>query len=162
MRHDPIDPGQFSGLERSVFSDPALRVADRMTRPAVTVRWDEPIVRACALMAAREIRHLPVLDARRRLIGLVTDADLREALVALGVHDPALAPRTAVVGFAMTADPPVVSSDRPLLEALGVMRARKVTALPVVDGEQVVGILTHDDLLRELANALRSEQRRAS
>lgn len=66
VKHCPIDPGQFADLERT---PPVIRVRDHMTRPAVTIGWDDPAASAWSVMRARNIRHLPVIDADRRLVG---------------------------------------------------------------------------------------------
>ena len=76
MRHDPIDPGQCQDFEET---RPRIRVRDYMTHPATTIGWEEPVANAWSLMQARRIRHLPVVDADGRLVGVVTEADLREA-----------------------------------------------------------------------------------
>ena len=59
-----------------------MRVADVMTGPLVTIGHDATIADAWRIIRSRQVRHLPVLDSDRRLIGMVTDHDLR--LVILG------------------------------------------------------------------------------
>ena len=56
-----------------------MRVQDWMTRVLVTVRPDDPVAQAERLMRYRRIRHLPVLKDGR-LIGIITDRDVRTAL----------------------------------------------------------------------------------
>ncbi|MBI1734311.1 MAG: CBS domain-containing protein [Candidatus Rokubacteria bacterium] len=152
MRHDPIDPGQHYGVERPAFPE---RVGDRMRRPALTIGWDEPVARAARLMDERHIRHLPVVDVHRRLVGIVTDGDLREALAAEGVREASMAPATLIVGKTMTADVVAVTPSCPLADAVALMRDRKLSALPVVDHDEVVGILTEHDILRAFAETMR-------
>lgn len=132
MRHDPIDPGAFVGAERG---EPTPRpcVADRMSRPAVTIRWEEPVTRAWRLMEERHIRHLIVVDVDGHLIGIVTEGDLSELLLAERVRDASSAPLTLIVGKAMTSDPVAVSPWCNLEEAVTLMHARKLSALPVVE-----------------------------
>ena len=57
-------------------------VSRSMTRKVVTVAPEEGIFKAQELMAANKIRHLPVVDKRGRLVGIVSDRDLRMALPA--------------------------------------------------------------------------------
>ena len=47
-----------------------------MTRNPVTVRSDEPLIRALELMSERKIRHLPVVDSSGRLVGIITARDI--------------------------------------------------------------------------------------
>lgn len=154
-RHDPIDPGRFAGSEgRAAFTGP-LRVAERMTRAAVTIGWEEPLARASQLMEQRHIRHLPVVDAEEHLIGIVTDGDLREALESARVRDAESAPATLIVGKVMTRDVVSVAPSCDLVEAARLMHARKLSALPVVEGGKVVGILSEIDVLAMFVNTSR-------
>ena len=68
MRHDPIDPGAGPADERPAFPAAGLRVIDCMSRPVLTIGWQEPLAHAWALMEQRSIRHLPVLDAEGALL----------------------------------------------------------------------------------------------
>jgi acetoin utilization protein AcuB len=151
MRHDPIDPGNFGGFERPVFPAPPARVGDRMTRPAVTITPEASIAHAWRLMEERRIRHLPVVDADAHLIGIVTESDLREALAAEGVGDPSAAPAALIVGDAMTWNPVATAPGVELATAVELMLSRKLSALPVVESNQVIGILTGHDILKTFA-----------
>ena len=55
-------------------------VSRSMTRKVITVEPDDGIFKAQELMAANKIRHLPVIESDGRLIGIVTDRDIRSAL----------------------------------------------------------------------------------
>ena len=147
MRHDPIDPSQDTDIEGTVFSAPPARVADRMSQPVVTIGWEEPVARACRLMEEKRIRHLAVVDRDRHLVGIVTDGDLGETLAAAQISDPSTAPPSLIVGQAMTWDTVTVAPSCELREAVRVMHARKLSALPVVKDGDVVGILTDHDIL---------------
>jgi acetoin utilization protein AcuB len=140
MRHDRIDPAQGSDIPASPQT---IRVRDHMTRPAVTIRWDEPVANAWSLMQTRNIRHLPVLDVSGRPVGMVTEANLREVIAGLGPVD---APSDLIVGTAMAWNVKSVHPDMELTEAIRLMRDRKLSALPVVEGDRVVGVLTEIDI----------------
>ena len=125
-----------------------------MREPEVTIGADASVREAAALMRERGIRHLPVLDARERLVGIVTDRDLRQVLLdfALGrvADDTDLRVREVMTWGVVTVTP---STD--LREAARVMREQRLGALPVVDaGARVVGILTERDLLDALQTLL--------
>jgi acetoin utilization protein AcuB len=68
---------------------PTTRVSAAMIEPAVTVGPDDPIERAAHLMRERKIGALPVVDAERRLIGILTETDLLDGLldgIGVGEH----------------------------------------------------------------------------
>jgi CBS domain-containing protein len=130
-----------------------------MRQPVITIDAGAPVREAVALMRERGIRHLPVLDPDRRLVGIVTDRDLRQVVfdVAIGRVDE----DTARIGDlrvreVMTWGVVTVTPTTDLREAIGVMRERRLGALPVVDeAAHVVGILTERDLLDALQALLR-------
>jgi acetoin utilization protein AcuB len=57
-----------------------MPVREWMRHPVVTVALDASVGQAAALMRERRVRHLPVLDSDGRLIGIVTDRDLRQVV----------------------------------------------------------------------------------
>jgi acetoin utilization protein AcuB len=129
-----------------------------MTRGAATIHSDALAAGAARMMRTRRIRHLPVVDRDKGLVGIVTDRDLRQVL-----FDPAVQARadrladalkTATVGDVMTRAVLTVQPDTPLRDAARVMYERKVGALPVVARDRVVGILSETDVLKTFAHAL--------
>jgi acetoin utilization protein AcuB len=119
-----------------------------MTRPAITIGWEETVARAARVMEEHGIRHLPVVDTDGRLIGILTASDLREALAFEGIRDAASAPATLIVGKVMTRDPVAVPAGSAFAAAVTLMHERKLSAVPVVDRDAVVGILTESDIVR--------------
>jgi arabinose-5-phosphate isomerase len=91
-------------------------------------------------MTAKHFGCVGVLDDRDRLIGIVTDGDLRR-------HMSANLP-SKIVRDVMTKAPVTIRSKALAAEALGVMNERAITALFVVDGREVVGIIHIHDCLR--------------
>lgn len=144
-------------LEATAWPD-GLRVADVMTRAPLTIRQHSTVGAAWKLMRARKIRHLPVLDAPGRLVGIVTDRDLRQVILdpdiqaQLGQAPEAM--NVLAVGEVMTWGVITVRPDSDLREAARVMHAHKVGALPVVQHGRVVGILTETDLVKTFVDAL--------
>jgi acetoin utilization protein AcuB len=142
-----------------------MLVQDIMTRQVVAIGPDMPIRDVTALMEQRNIRHFPILEnvgggpARTgirgeesgvdRLIGIVSDRDLR----LVGADHP-LAPK----GVAAT-DPvrrvmvtPVLMAHPldPIEETAKTLREHKIGAMPVMDGDRLVGIVTGIDMLDAL------------
>ncbi len=110
--------------------------------PAVTA--EASLADALMEMSRKRLGMTVVVDDARRLIGLYTDGDLRRTLT-----DPAIDVRNARIADVMTRAPTSVDADALAVEAARLMETRKITMLPVVDGEQrVVGALNIQDLLR--------------
>jgi acetoin utilization protein AcuB len=141
-------------------------VAEVMTREPITIDPDAPVGTAVAVMQEREIRHLPVVDDAGRLLGMVSDGDLRRAAFA-----PALADYLSVsarrhleklgatfdnlrVRDVMTWGAVTIGPLGPLAQAAALMFERRVGSLPVVEGSQLVGIVTERDVLKALASTL--------
>ena len=130
-----------------------MPVRDCMHHDPVVVRGDVPIAVAVHLLRTRKIRHLPVVDADGRLVGIVTDRDLRQVLfdpsIVEAPDDAALTLAALTVREIMTWGVSSVRPDTDLRAAARLMRERKIGALPVTDDGVVVGILTETDV-REL------------
>jgi len=129
-----------------------MRVAEVMSGPLVTVGHDTTVADAWSIMQDRQVRHLPVLDADRRLIGMLTDHDLRVVILErYGREEPGRL-RGALtrlrVNEIMTWAVITVAPDGDIRDAARIMHEHKVGALPVADGGRVVGILTATDVIR--------------
>jgi len=120
-----------------------------MTTDLFTVRPDDLIDLAASLMDWRHIRHVPVEDDQGRLVGLVTHRNLLRLLSA--------GPRNENVSVrdVMVPNPVTVSPATPTLDAIQQMRERKIGCLPVVDADQLVGIVTSYDFLEASARLFR-------
>jgi acetoin utilization protein AcuB len=126
-----------------------LLVRNSMTRELVTVVSETTAAEALALCRMNRIRHLPVLEGRR-LVGVISDRDLRAATPALGDLARAEALDRIRVADQMTRDVTTAGPEDPIEDAAMAMYERKIGCLPVVDGEDLVGILTTSDVMRAL------------
>jgi CBS domain-containing protein/gamma-glutamyl:cysteine ligase YbdK (ATP-grasp superfamily) len=122
-------------------------VGQFMSTDLFTVRPDDLIDFAASLMDWRHIRHVPVEDRDGRLVGLVT----HRALLRLMTNGFNRELKPITVQEIMVQDPVTVSPATSSLEAMQVMRNRRVGCLPVVDGDQLVGIVTSYDFLEASA-----------
>ena len=135
-------------------------VSRSMSRKVITVEKETGLLKAKALMREHKIRHLPVVDRERRLVGIVTDRDLRGALpLALfkGSGQPEEEEKYAHLKVAdvMTADPLTIQPTHTLQDALLLIQDKKVGAFPVVDDKgYLAGILSVRDLLRAFINVM--------
>lgn len=112
-----------------------MLVRNRMSKKVIGVEPQHSITDARALLHRHHIRQLPVLHGRR-LVGIVTDRDLRSP--------PGAA---KIIADIMTGDPVVVAANASVDEAAGILRKHKIGALPVVEGGKMVGIITASDIL---------------
>ena len=135
-------------------------VSKSMTRKVITIDPEAGILEAQDLMTRHRIRHLPVIDADSKVIGIITDRDIRSAApyeLIKHHHMPSEPekPMTIKVKEIMTADPIVISSFYTIQDALLLIRREKVGAFPVVDEEgKLKGILSVRDLLEAFINVL--------
>lgn len=129
-----------------------------MSTHLITLVADETVSLAENLLQAMEARHLPVLGEGDRLVGIVSDRDLLRAAAstAAGLHeeDARAFKRQIPVSEIMSRSITVAQPQTLLLDAAKLMRANKISCLPVVHDELLVGLLTESDLLDVLILAL--------
>lgn len=77
---DPSEFRIFSDLGRRYNATASLKVKDIYTKEVISVQSGSPVLKALSLMLARRVRRLPVLDDDGRLIGIVSQGDIHQAL----------------------------------------------------------------------------------
>ncbi len=138
-----------------------LKVADLMTVEPETVTPETSLLEVLERMKATACRQMPVLDEDGQLVGIITDRDLRLAMNSpLVLHersqDLALL-GAATAGSVMTSRPQTVAPDTPAAQAAKILSTYKFGALPVVDQDVLVGIVSVSDFLDYLAEHLEGE-----
>ena len=130
-------------------------VGDLMTFKPITVLPSATLREVLVGMREEGVRQLPVVDEQGKLLGIITDRDLRLAVNApLVLHDPNYDEAGAGGIYAascMTPDPITVTPDTPAYRAAEMLTTYKFGALPVVEGELLVGILSASDILNQFA-----------
>lgn len=115
-------------------------------RDVITAPPDIEIVEAARRMAQADISTLPICEDGR-LLGIVTDKDLRRRVLAVSI-DTALPIREV-----MTPDPVTVVEDTPVLTALVIMAERHIHHLPVTDASgRLVALISSNDILARLGS----------
>lgn len=131
-----------------------------MTRDVITLREDATVLDAKLTLERHHIHHLPVVDGARRLLGVVTDRDVRSALPSDVLSDEETArERERVLSLKvteiMTRNPVAVSPSHTLEDVLLLMERMPVGAFPVVTEDRViVGIISTRDLIRAFITVL--------
>lgn len=130
-----------------------LTTGDICTRNVSFATRDMTLAAAARQMREHHVGCLVVVDvadARRRVLGVLTDRDIVVEVVAPGI-DPA----TLAVGDVMSAEPVTAREDDSLIDLMRLMRSHGVRRVPVVGaGDELVGIVTLDDVLTILAEEL--------
>jgi CBS domain-containing protein len=120
-----------------------LTVSDLMTTQLITIKASEPLKEARVDMELGVVRHLPVVDDRGRLVGVVSDRDLLAHKRANRVAD------------VMTRDVITTRPDAPAFEAASTMLDNKISSVLVVaEDNTLVGMVTQTDYLELARRAL--------
>lgn len=131
----------------------ATKVKERMTRNPATVKPADGLKEAIQKMERGHFRHLPVVDDDGKLVGMLSDRDIRlihPSLAFVKKEEATIQLWSVSVEQAAVFDPIKVTPETTLKEAAELMLRWRVGGLPVVDlGDKLVGIITYTDLLRE-------------
>ena len=137
-----------------------LLARDWMTRKLVTLSPEASVAEALTLCRERRIRHIPILE-EGRLVGIVSDRDLRDASPALGDAQRASALQKIRVGDVMIREVSTADPQDSIENLAQEMYELKIGSLPVVaegpmvdEGlvaeEELMGIVTSSDVMRAL------------
>jgi acetoin utilization protein AcuB len=129
-----------------------LLVQDWMTGNLVTLSPEASVAEALTLCRERRIRHIPIVE-EGRLVGIVSDRDLRDASPALGDPERASTLQEIRVGDVMTREVSTTVPQDPIENVAQEMYELKIGSLPVVaeeDEEKLLGIVTSSDVMRAL------------
>ena len=131
------------------------RVEQVMTTDLFTVRPQDLVDLAASFMEWEHIRHVPVEDDEGRLVGIVSHRSLLR-LIARGANQEPVA-----VSDIMKPNPVTVAPGSSTLESIQLMREHRVSCLPVVANERLVGIITEADLIYVAGRLLEDKLREA-
>ncbi len=153
----PLHPGRDADEREALTWPDGLRVKDFMTRSPLTVRPGVRARDAAATMRTRKLRHLPVVESGR-LIGIVTDRDLRQIVFDPGIRERLGGAEAGLADLAvqdvMTWGVVTVRPETGIRDAAWLMREQRLGALPVLQHGRLVGILTERDVIRAFEEAL--------
>ena len=134
-----------------------MRVKDFMKKEVITVEPQTPILDALHIMKKNKIKHLPVTQDSE-FKGFITRGMLRDAspsdATSLDIHEISYLISKLTIGKIMIKKPITVSPDLPLEEAIWMGQEHGVRAFPVLEDQNLVGIITQSDISGVVANAL--------
>ncbi|HEX2741601.1 MAG TPA: CBS and ACT domain-containing protein [Rubrobacter sp.] len=134
-----------------------LRVRDCMTKDVVTLGPEASAAEAWSLCREHNIRHVPVVQ-EGRLAGLVSDRDLRDVRGG-GEGRESDTPRWVRLGDMMTRNVVTIHPLDTIEHAARELYERKIGCLPVVADDELVGIITSEDMMRTLIEMVGAQGR---
>ncbi len=133
-----------------------MLVRDWMTVNVLSLGVNSSVMDAAEILREKNIRQFPVLDPKGKLVGIVSDRDIRDAMPSKFIPGDAVMHKggglyTLTAEDIMTLDPITTTSDTAINEVAEILVKYKIGGLPVVDGGELMGIITQLDVLRFLS-----------
>ena len=137
-----------------------MHIRDYMSTNVISANLTDGLHQTFMRMQERGIRHMPVLDGKEKLAGIISDRDLRRpnTLNDSPTHSEYYAlDNSTKVQEVMTSSPDTVSADDDIHGALEILIEKRYGALPVVNAEhRVIGMISAVDLLRAFRDRLQA------
>ena len=134
-----------------------MLVQEWMTKDVLAITPDTSMMKASRIMKDKKIRRLPVVDEHRKVLGIVSDRDIKEAspskATTLDMHELYYLLSELKVKDIMTKNP-VCARENDSMEAMALlMEEKRFGGMPVVNEENIlVGIITESDIFKVLAS----------
>ncbi len=141
-----------------------ITLKQTMSERPITINCDDSLTIAYRLMKTKGFRHLPVLDSLGVVVGIISDRDFKRAmwpipnLEILEFIDEPIFRKSAKVHEYMSWPVKLLSHDFDIAAAIRIMIAEKISAVVVMQNEEMVGIVTHEDLLKVLSALLKDPE----
>jgi len=141
----------------------AIKVSKYMSSQVVSIPKDMGIREAFFLMKEHSIRHLPIVNDNKQLIGIISDRELRRPNWVDEAHDIShvyLLDNSMHVSDVMITDVHVLHTYDTLNKAVSLLLEKNIGAAPVLDKtETLVGMLSAIDLLRAMAHMIKEQKK---
>lgn len=130
-----------------------MKVKELMTKKVIKLTPDDKVDRLFFLFNFENIRHVPVVSANGKLLGIVSDRDLKKVLGTprRQMERPdgtKFTLSTRKIKTIMRRQPYTIDPEANAADAAALMAKRKIGALPVVNKDKLVGIITSTDILK--------------
>ena len=143
-----------------------MKVKDLMQTDIATLRPGDALDIAEDIMGMGRIRHLPVVQANGRLVGIVSQRDLLKASISSVIQAPPYKQQKWLskvpVRDVMSKSVVAVEAEADVEDAVNTLLIEKFGCLPVVEDKKLVGMLTETDLLRHLQSVLQQTKTKTS
>lgn len=126
-----------------------MQVKDIMVKNVITIEDRKTIEYALELMNENKIRRLPVISCNK-LVGMIVQHDIEKA-----IRRPEIVPQTPVE-WVMTKHLITIGPEEDIRKAVQLLITHKISGLPVIDEEKLVGIISETDILKLFINILES------
>jgi acetoin utilization protein AcuB len=124
----------------------------------VTVSPDTTIIKAKDIIAKKQINHLLVVDKNEELVGIVSDRDIKQSWASpattLSTHELNYLLRQLTVEIIMVRKIVTIPPSTTIERAASIMQENRISSLPVIEGEKLVGIITTNDVMEVLLRAI--------
>jgi acetoin utilization protein AcuB len=132
-----------------------MYVSDWMTKKVYTVNADDYLSDAVLLMRERGVKHVPVLKSGK-LKGIISDRDIKEyspsKATSLDIYELHYLLAKTKIREIMKTGVITTSADTPVEEAAMIMLDKNIGCLPVLDGGELIGIISDRDIYRALVD----------
>jgi len=151
-----------------------MKAEDVMTRDVISIAPDATVLQAARLMLQHHISGLPVVDEDGKLVGVLSEGDFLRRRETRTEHRRSrwleflMGPGRIAAEYShshgskvsevMTADVQTVADDTPLEEVVELMERKRIKRVPVLCGEQLVGIVTRSNLMHAMVSMARIAQ----
>jgi len=139
-----------------------MLVKNRMTCNPVTISPGASYSEAFDLIRESEFRHLPVVDKKGKLVGIVAETDLLHAspssATTLSIYELNYLLANLLVEEVMSSPAITVADDAPIEQAARIMIDEKVGCLPVMRGDELVGVITETDIFKAFVEVLGGDE----
>jgi len=157
----------FAYLKRQeiVVECAPMLVRDYMTRKVSSLQEDARLLDAALLIRHSGKRHVPILSASGKVVGIISDRDVSRLapsmLARMSQEEYNEIFEKTPITRGMTKNPITISPDAPIDQAVTILHSKKIGAVLVVENEELVGILTISDMLGLLHELLSQRAKQA-
>lgn len=125
-----------------------MQVRDIMTKKVITANTNDTVLHVAKLMTQYNIGSVPIIESGEKVIGMITDRDI---VIAMAKYNRD--PQNTLAENVMTSEVYGVKPDADLSQALALMKKKQIRRLPVLENDQLVGMISIGDVAIHSNNA---------
>lgn len=156
--YGPQASTQFIELNKELEALKTLTAESIMQANPITLQREEDLNTAINLMSDNNIRHLPVVDSDGNIQGIISDRDILSVVLKVKpwlLEEKIQNPYHQIhINVVMTKTPETVSPDTSLIDVCNLLLENKISCLPVVEGNHLIGIITEADFVKLIGQGL--------